>query len=476
MHNQPGNSKITLSDDPLRGGLGNLVVSEIRHRDGTGCTISLNCPLKLDGTEGGFLRPNGKLHMEQNEPGRGVGLNLTLTLTSFDWETSNRHGCKDKLDALLYNNQKEAMGEESTRLQYLSLLKQSKDETRQHDSEPLQKHLQPRKPVSISDTQDEQRFNSVAPILDHPGLIDYFLSSVSQRRAIQEAVNVVKTAKHRFREVWRRTQLPELRHHSIRSPGRWNEDTSSKTTFGDRSTCEKTFCTGYNLKKICDQHKRPSVEIDAEIVCRMCYPKKDHQMVKEHCEERERKEIKAFHMLCVALGMLTAVAAILYLIREICRPLKKRCQIIWKVRTGQISKSPVLASRFSSIFSMESSPGFAGPLFDRETEPAQNEPEMKESPNTFTMVQQKLSYLGFMSREPRKRVQGVFDLESLQSSHPTEPFDGRVPVLPRASNSSMKRHFRERCWLHESSTQDSSDGLVPIHNTQEPVVPPHYVS
>ena len=59
---------------------------------------------------------------------------------------------------------------------------------------------------------------------------------------------------------------------------------------------------------------------------------------------------------------------------------------------------------------------------------------------TFSMFQEKFNQLGAVSRTYRKRIQDVFDIESLGPKQEDENMDERVFVLPRAPNASVQRY------------------------------------
>lgn len=452
-----------------------MVVSGTWHQNPNLCTISLNCQLQRYGPED-FSQSNGKDRTNYRSHKPETGFNLTLILASLDWRRSDRQGCKDKFDQLLFNGQ----GETPKYLdltRYFSLLKQTGKKTSKHDSRPDQRQLQRIQPSAVSNGQ-YGRLCSTTSIRNHPGLFGYLLSSISQRQAAYGPIEAATEEKPRSRELLKRMQLPRLSVHSTRRMHQVNPS----MTANDRSECERTFCQGYNLEKICGRHKKPNAEMDVESVCKMCYPRKNRILVKKHCEQRERREIQAFHILCAVLGVTIAVAAVMYLTRIASRPLTKKCQMLWRIRTGQIPTSPVTASRFSSIFSVESSPTFdPGYFFDSEMESAQSECDAKRSTAAFSMFQQKVKHL--LAKEPRRQIQGFFDLESLPQSHPKEGVSERVPVLPRASNASSRSYWTDGGRIRvstgncESISRDSSDGFGTSHDTRDSTdMPPHYTS
>ncbi|RMJ23943.1 hypothetical protein PHISP_05191 [Aspergillus sp. HF37] len=446
MH-QRFNASKTAVDLPLDG-LGDVEVSEIRRPDGTACSISLNCPLGWDNS-GGNCQSKENGHMNHQVPKSETGFNLTLTLTSFDWRTSDLQECRDKLDDLLFRGQEETPPKPLDLTRYFSLLKQTGKERGKHDQKPDQRNLQRRYPLPASNNQHEDKHDSRTPTSSHSWLLDHFLSWISQRRAVHAPTNNFTREKPGFRGTLKRMQFPSL---PVHLPRRLQKATPSKP-INHRSACEQNFCQGYNLEKICGKLKKPNTKLETENLCKLCYPKKNSVLIKEHCEERERREIQALHMLCVALGVSVAVAALLYLIRVVCRPLRKRCQLLWRLRTGRISTSPSIVGRLSSIFSMNSGSGFTpAHLFDSETDSAQNECNTERPATTSSAFQQKVNQ--FLAKEPRGRIKDVFDLESLPPSHAKEEgFSESIPVLTRASNASIRRH-----WGDGVSGSDSSDG------------------
>lgn len=129
---------------------------------------------------------------------------------------------------------------------------------------------------------------------------------------------------------------------------------------------------------------------------------------------------------------------------------------------------------------MESIPAFgSGSFFEGGVDTVPNECEASDSKTTLSMFQQKVNHL--LKKEPRKRIQDVFDLEALPSSpHKEEHPPERIPVLPPAPNASVRRIWTDeyrstvshQC---ESSSQDSSEAFVTVHNTRDTGdMPPQY--
>ncbi|KAE8351514.1 hypothetical protein BDV28DRAFT_136939 [Aspergillus coremiiformis] len=71
--------------------------------------------------------------------------------------------------------------------------------------------------------------------------------------------------------------------------------------------------------------------------------------------------------------------------------------------------------------------------------------DTENSESNHSMTKTKLNRLGLFTREPRKRIRDVFDLDPHGSTYETsETVNERVPVLPRASNASLRRYVMTR--------------------------------
>lgn len=310
--------------------LDNVVVSDIRQLDGTGCAVSLSCPVKPRCSGTWFPLANGEVDTDYNNSESAAELNLTLTLTSSDFRANGVPRCKDRLEEFLFNKQKDGLYNPQSFPGPLLPLTQAGKEASDPEPKPDQSHLRQRRPTPASQSKLEQRLDSRSQTVDYSRLFGYLLSSISQRQAIQEAAHAARDWKLNLRGPLKRVSLPAFPHNPIHSPRRWKQG-SSNTSSNHRSVCEESSCKAYDLEKICGQHKKPNFELDTENVCRMCYPRMDVALVKEHCEERARREVLVFRVLCVVLGILVVVATLLYVLREICRPMGKRWQIFWKV-------------------------------------------------------------------------------------------------------------------------------------------------
>lgn len=443
-----------------------IVASDVRHLDGTGCTISLNCPVAWNSAKMCSAKMDEKFFGDHKDSEYEAEMNLTLTLTSTVFQTNDRQGCKDRLEEILFNKQ------EGGRHQLRDLPRRQPPFIQTENSHPQLKPQLRQKPTHRREAPSEQkirvqRFISESSTLDYSGIFTP-LVSFFQRRTIQGVVNAVSEEGLKFRATLKRISIPALPSVSIISPRRWKQ-TAPKDPSSHRSDCEDTFCKGYSLEKICGQHKTPNVELNTEDVCKMCYPQRNDELIKSHCEERTRRGILVFHVVCVALGVIIVFAAFLYLLCELCRPLRKRWELYWKIRTGQISKN-----RLSSIFSVESNPAFPpGYFFNAGVDPEDGDNAGKMA-DMFSMFPQKMNPVATGFKEPRKRIQDIFDLEALESRpDPNESkFPERIPVLPPAPNASVRRSFSNRIGrgdgngCHEISAQDFGHGPSIVHTTR----------
>lgn len=451
--------------------LDNVMVSNIRRLDGIGCAISMHCLVKWPRPGTGFSGLNGELDTGFDMYNSESELNITMTLTDREFGANGTQQCKERLDKLLANEQECGLYNTHDSQTPLSPLKQAKKETL--DFEPKQEREYSRQIRSHTAPQRESEGSSdpEPETVDFSGLFGYLASSVSQRRAIQEVFHAAKKLKLNLRRPLKRMSLPTLPSSPIHAARRLKHKPSPNTSPNLRSTCENNFCKGYNLEKICSKHKKPDVELDAESVCQMCYPETNDALIKEHCEERARREALVFRILSIVLGLFIIIAIILYTLREICRPMKKRYQLFWKFQSRPNSSG--ISSRFSSIFSVESNPAFPpGRVFKNGI--GGDDHDFEIPADAFTEPRGKLSRFRDFMREPRKRIQNMFDLEALQlrDSPEGDGFVEQIPVLPRAPNASIRIPASGRIPVrgsdtHEAVAQDSG-GVSAIHNYQHP--------
>ncbi|RHZ55630.1 hypothetical protein CDV55_103045 [Aspergillus turcosus] len=253
-----------------------------------------------------------------------------------------------------------------------------------------------------------------------------------------------------------------------------NNDPVRKNSYSRRSICVDTFCEGFDLKKTCaSEGKTPSKEI-----CALCYPERNLAVIEKHCSKQEVRGRQAFYSVCVLLGCFIVVAALLYLLRSFCRRVQRRYRIFRGLCGSQISRSPATKSRSSSGFQVDSLPalfpGFSFPtkleVLRRENETGADDASDPTSP--FDTLKQKWRQFGAFRRDFRGRIQDVFDIESLDTKHAKGVQSAhKIPVLPRAPNASIRRHFREvkskapPDILSGDGTEIRNDGSAVFHPT-----------
>jgi hypothetical protein len=207
-----------------------------------------------------------------------------------------------------------------------------------------------------------------------------------------------------------------------------------------------TFCEGFDLKKTCaSEGKTPTEEI-----CALCYPGRNLAVIEKHCSKQEASGRRAFYSVCVLLGCFIVVAALLYLLRSFSRRVQRRYRIYRGLCSSQTPRSPATKSRSSSGFQVDSLPAlFPGFSFPTKLEVLRRENETgaddaSDSTSPFDTLKQKWRQFGAFRRDFRGRIQDVFDIESLDTKHAKGvKSTHKIPVLPRAPNASIRRHFRE---------------------------------
>lgn len=252
-----------------------------------------------------------------------------------------------------------------------------------------------------------------------------------------------------------------------------------ESIYHQQQACEDTVCPVLGLERICaPSNKHPNEETKA--MCKMCYPKKDNALIRAHCVRRRRQEARVFYVLCALLVAAIATAVFLVLLRNIRKRARERHSI---ALDKQIKRTPVKRGSASG------SSGLAGLNFEivsllrrlfskSKRETADEAPHNvfddteSSSPKIFTL-QQRWNGLGLFTKGPRKRLQDVFDLESLKSTQGTlSDSVERVPVLPRARSNSVHHSLSEintRPILREQYTDEirlSNGPFATIHTTQ----------
>ncbi|KAB8231511.1 uncharacterized protein BDW43DRAFT_282491 [Aspergillus alliaceus] len=197
-----------------------------------------------------------------------------------------------------------------------------------------------------------------------------------------------------------------------------------------RMSCNDMFCEGFDLKKIRTSNSMSAAEKQD---CAACYPRPNLRLIRDRCKARNAEALQDIYWACGLLGAFAGVAVLIYRVCS-CRHQHR----------SQTRRTPTAQSFFSSTLSIATTASPYSSLDWRKGhEPSMDNTEGSEE-NLF-MTEQRLNRLGLFTREPRKRIRDVFDLESYGSTQEAGGISKeRVPVLPRAPNASLRRHLVTR--------------------------------
>lgn len=221
-----------------------------------------------------------------------------------------------------------------------------------------------------------------------------------------------------------------------------------------REVCEAKACSKKDLKKKCTAKKlQPKV---AEM-CKMCYPKPNAKLINEHCQKRWKRERRAFYIVCFVLIGVTLVSGLVLRLRRLY--VQKRGQKETEEgtkRTGELyhydgakssapydgPKSPICYDGANSSTSLKRVSHNDSPTHvvdeDEQFDELWEEDECDIGSST---VHKKWKQLGLLSRNSRKRVQDLFDAESMRSKREVgkQQSGDKIPVMPRAPNATVRQ-------------------------------------
>lgn len=373
--------------------------------DGSGCAITLDCLLD-------------ERHEATANNGSTPALNVTLTLPSSGEDVADVRRCREGLERLLFG------GQEDSRSVGVWANQRHLEQDRSHGKEP----------GLLSSRQSEEDLDAgLEEQQKYRGIVDYLMSSI-QRRTIQKAANFVHEGK---RNLQGKLTLASIRDDSARFPRNLNPMFFKKRSFSYYlARCEDSFCEGYHLEKTCGPNTRVQHKLKPTNICEVCYPKRNDLFIRHHCERRIEREMRAFYGVCILLSVTIVVAIFLYLFRRMGRKLKIRYRLLWNMRRNQFSKNPGAKGTFSS----SSVPAVVPRLFsnthmDRMSGREDGATDNADGSMSFTMFQRKFNQIGAVSRGYRRRIQDVFDIESLE---PKRVEEEKIFVLPRAPNASIR--------------------------------------
>ena len=368
--------------------------------DGPGCAVTLNCLLD-----------------ERSTPTPSV--NVTFTLPNDN--ATDLQQCKEGLEELILGGRGDAQGK--------GILAGHRQPGVEHNR-PYRKE-----PTFLSSRHFEDSSETGSEEQDYRGIVDYLLSTI-QRRTVNKAASSAKDSKHNLQG--NSTLFNSVRNNSTPFP-----ESLKRMVFKEQSLsyhlarCEETFCHGYNLEKTCGPNGRTRYKKKPPSICEMCYPQRKDILIRHRCERRIEREMQAFYAICALLGISISVAVLLYLFRGTGRRLRMRYRL-FMMRKNNSPKIPAAGSTPSMDSTPTPAPGFnTGMDTLRRNHTTTND---TGSSMTFSMFQEKFNQLGAVSRTYRKRIQDVFDIESLGPKQEDENLNERVFVLPRAPNASVQRY------------------------------------
>lgn len=237
-----------------------------------------------------------------------------------------------------------------------------------------------------------------------------------------------------------------------------------------REVCEAKACPKKDLKKKCTAKKlQPKM---AE-TCKMCYPKPNAKLINEHCQKRWKRERRAFYIVCFVLIGVTLVSGLVLRLRRLY--VQKRGQKETEEGTKQTGelyhydgakpsgpydgpKSPIICyDGANSSTSLKRVSANNGPSHAVDEDEQFGELwEEDECDIGSSTVHKKWKQLGLLSRNSRKRVQDLFDVEAMRSKREVgnqQPGD-KIPVIPRAPNATVRQGSRRGRFERKPSQVD----------------------
>ncbi|OKL59796.1 hypothetical protein UA08_04592 [Talaromyces atroroseus] len=234
----------------------------------------------------------------------------------------------------------------------------------------------------------------------------------------------------------------------------------SKRKHRREEVCEAKVCENEDLGRMCNSKK---VEPDAALICKMCYPEKDVELINAHCQAKWKRERRAFYIVSFVLIAVTIISGLLLYIRR--RYLREKNP----PRDGFQDNGPVeeinppgeIYYYDGTRLDMTMMPGERGPPSAVNSSPDARQKDGSKRYNipwdyyeddmiSTSAAQRRLKQLGLLSRTGRKKIHDLFDLEALRSKYDATKGiqrqsndSDRVPVMPWAPNASVRLSDRE---------------------------------
>jgi hypothetical protein len=225
-----------------------------------------------------------------------------------------------------------------------------------------------------------------------------------------------------------------------------------------RASCEETVCQIRDLKRKCEFPKDRA----SKQSCRMCYPRTDMELIHAHCSVRRTREVRIFYFVSILFIVASLGSGLAVFLRSRYRRLRDRRSMISQKRksiedrTSRGSQDLHTAGRRIQILWLGSGDHNGGNHGRQMGEQGiawtdDDVDNISIEKNNWTAQQHRWQQkLGLtFSRRSRKRIQDLFDLESLKPSRrdgerPLPPKETevaeaeRIPVLPWAPNASLR--------------------------------------
>jgi hypothetical protein len=234
----------------------------------------------------------------------------------------------------------------------------------------------------------------------------------------------------------------------------------SKRKHRREEICEAKVCENEDLGKMCNSKM---IEPDAALICRMCYPEKDVELINSHCQAKWKRERRAFYIVSFVLIAVTILSGlVLYIRRRIIRarnPPRDELQDNGPVE--EINPPGEIYYYDGSRLNTMMMPSQRGPPSAVDSSPdARQKDGLKRYDGSWdddeddmistSAAQRRLKQLGLLSRTGRKKIHDLFDLEALRSKYDAtkgvqrqSDDTDRVPVMPWAPNASIRLSDRE---------------------------------
>lgn len=281
----------------------------------------------------------------------------------------------------------------------------------------------------------------------------YLQGSTRRDRLYLEETKIPETSSSALdADASERHFLNTARHHSERKYRR-------------EEICEAKVCEAEHLDEICNAE---NIDPSVALTCKMCYPRRNAQLINAHCQAKWRRERKAFYVVSFVLIAVTLVSGlILYIRRRYLRAKNPHADELVEVGInppGELyyydGPRSILPSERGSSLTVNCS---SEPRRHEDSERHHSSwDDNEEGVVSTSFAQRRLRQLGILSKTGRKRIHDLFDLEALQSRRGTvrgpqgqSEDQDRVPVMPWAPNASVRSSSRSSSCVRPAKSSSS---------------------